>query len=112
MEAPPWDPSSNEYSHQEQSMFGYRGWFVKPNTPARGQLSINAVTLYAYDAADIMDDDNYATVLESFVSTLSLQVAQVNMEKVSGLDYLVLAKKWGLSYCTAWGLHSVASVLV
>ena len=53
-------------------MFNYRGWFVNPNTLARGQLFINSVTLYAYDAADVMDDDNYATVLESFVITPSL----------------------------------------
>ena len=39
-----------------------------------------------------MDDDNYATVLESFVSLLLLCVAQVNNEKVSGLDLLFLPK--------------------
>ena len=58
VEAPPWDL-------QKQSMFDYRGWFVSPNTQARGQLFINAATSYAYDAADVMDDDNYATVLDS-----------------------------------------------
>ena len=31
-----------------------------------------------------MDDDNYATVLESFVGTSSLQVVQVNTKKVFG----------------------------
>ena len=65
VEAPPWDPSNPDYSQQEQSMFDYRGWFVSPNTPARGQLYINSVTAYAYDAANVMDDDNYATVLDS-----------------------------------------------
>ena len=53
--------------------------------------------MYAYDAADVVDDNNYATVLESFVSTSSLQVGQVNTKKVSELDHLVLAKKWGIS---------------
>ena len=51
--------------------------------------------MYAYDAVDVMDDDNHATVLESFVSISSLQVAQVNTKKVSGLN--LLAKKWGVS---------------
>ena len=60
--APLWDPSSPEYSYQEQSMFNYRGQFVSPNTPARGQLFINSVTPYAYDATDVMDDDNYISV--------------------------------------------------
>ena len=44
-----------------------------------------------------MDNYNYDTVWESFVSTLSWQVAQVNTKKVSGLDHLVLSKKWGIS---------------
>ena len=77
-------------------MFKYRGLFVRPSLPARGQLSVNSLILYAYDSAYVMDNGNYATVLESFVSTLQLQVAQVNTEKVSGLDHLVLAKKWGI----------------
>ena len=31
---------------------------------------MNSVTLHAFDAADVMDDDNYATVLERFVQYL------------------------------------------
>ena len=54
MKAPPWNPSSPEYSLQEQSIFNYRGRFVSPNTPARGQLFITSVTSYAYDSADVM----------------------------------------------------------
>ena len=55
-----------------------------------GQLLRNSVTSYAYDAADVLDDNNFATVLESFMK-LSLQVAQVNTKKVSGLGYLALS---------------------
>ena len=62
VQAPLWDPSSPDYSQQEQSIFDYRGRFVSPNTPATGQFYINYVTLYAYHAADVMDDDNYVTV--------------------------------------------------
>ena len=52
-------------------MFNYREQFVSPNTPAMGESFIDSVILYAYDAADVMDNDNYATVLESFVIKLS-----------------------------------------
>ena len=45
---------------------------------------------------DAINDDNYATMLESFVSTLSLQVAQDNTKNVWGIDHFVLAKKWGI----------------
>ena len=78
-------------------MFDYRGLFIIHDTPARGQLFINSVTLYAYDATDVTNNDKYATVLESFVITSSLQIVQVNMEKISGLDPLVLAIKWGIT---------------
>ena len=33
---PPWDPSSPEFTRQEQSMFDYSGWFVSTKGPARG----------------------------------------------------------------------------
>ena len=72
MEAPPWDLSSPEYCQQKQSMFNYTRQFVSPNTTARGHLFINSVTSYAYHAADVMDDDNYATVLDRYVTTSSL----------------------------------------
>ena len=45
-------------------MFDYRLWLVSFNLPARGQLFVNSIILYACDAADVMDDDNYTTVLE------------------------------------------------
>ena len=72
-------------------MFDYRGHFVTSNTPASGLLFANSVTLHAHDATDLMDDDKFVTVLESFVNT-SLQLAQVNTIKVSGLGHLILAK--------------------
>ena len=43
-----------------------KGMFVSPNTPAKEQLLINSVTLYADDAAYVMDNNAYATVLEIF----------------------------------------------
>ena len=42
-----------------------------PTTPAGGQLFINCIILYDFYAADIMDDDNFAPVLESFVIIVS-----------------------------------------
>ena len=59
-----------------------RGWFVIPTTPASGQLFISSFTLYAYDAAKVMDNEYFVTVLESYVTILSLQVAQINTQKI------------------------------
>ena len=69
-EDPPCDISSPAFSRQEQSMLSWRRLFIIPTTPVREPLFINQFTLYNYDAADVMDDDNFATVLESFVMTL------------------------------------------
>ena len=93
MEVPTWDPSSPEYSRQEQNMFEYRRHIVSPTTPARGQIFINSLTLYAYVVADVMDDDNYTTVLESFVNTSLLQVTQVNTKKVLGSTICFLSER-------------------
>ena len=92
-EGPLCNPSHPEFNRQEQIMFNYRGWFVIPTTPWRRQFCINSVKLYAYDAADIMDDENFATLLEHFVLISWLQVAQENTEKVPVLDHFVLAKR-------------------
>ena len=64
----------------------------------------------------LMDDENYATVLKSYDTTLSLWVAKVHTGKVPGLDHLVLAKSWGISpkkalnmihWTTQHGIHTV-----
>ena len=72
IKAPTWDLLSPEFSKQEQNMFDERGWFLICNTPAWKQLFLNSVTLYSYDAAYVMDNDNYATVMEGFVIISSL----------------------------------------
>ena len=68
-----------------------------------------------------MNDDNYATVLDSYVTTLSLPVEQVSTKKVPGLDHLVSCQKMGYFtqentehdplYHTAWCLHIVAPII-
>ena len=72
--------------------------------------------MYDHDIEDVMDDNNYATVLES-LNILSLQVSHVYTKQLSGIDHLVLAKKWGVSpkkalkmiHCTTE--HGVFTVL-
>ena len=58
-EAPHWNPSNTEFVQIEQSMFNHRGQFVTPST-----VIFNYVTFFAYDDADVMDDENFATVLK------------------------------------------------
>ena len=86
-------------------MFDYKEWFVSPNTPVRGQPFVNYITSYTYVNLDIMNNDNFATLLECFVNTSELWVAQVNINKVLGLNHFVLAKKWDISPKKA--LHTI-----
>ena len=96
-EASSWDPSSPEFSRQEHRMFYCMGCIVIPTMPAKQWFFINSVTSYAYDNADVMDNDNFTTMLESFVIILSLLVAQVNTNKIPVHYHLDLAKKWDIS---------------
>ena len=66
--------------------------FVNPNTSTRGQIFINSVTLHANDAADVKGNDNYVTLLEGFIITPSLQLAQVNTKNVLGFTISLLSK--------------------
>ena len=91
---PPWDLSNPEYCKQKQRMFHYRGLFVHANTPTKGQLFFSSVLSYTYDAADVMNHSNFATMLESFFCYVIKCVAQVTIEKLSRLDHLVFAKMW------------------
>ena len=79
-EAPSWDlPNPNSADKNRVSL-------ITGDSLSTLKLQQGDAYLYAYDAADVMDDENYTTVLESFVSASSLQVADVNTKKVSGLD--------------------------
>ena len=46
------------------------GQFVFKAAPTRGHLFIASVTLYAYDAADVMDNSSFITALESWIIIL------------------------------------------
>ena len=50
---------------------------------------------------DVLDDNNFNTVLERFVILSSLQVAQVNTKKFPVLNQLVSVKKLGISHKNA-----------
>ena len=66
-EEPPWDPSTVEYSERETWMLDHQGQISIPTTAARGPVFVSTVVSYslAYDAADVIDNDNLATALEA-----------------------------------------------
>lgn len=106
---PLWDPSSDSFAKQEDGMLDYRGHLLSRATPARGQLVINSVESLAYDAVDVTDDDNFATILDANVNVSIAQVesmrlpeAERNIGRVSSsqkasIDYMDLAERWCIS---------------
>ena len=106
----PWVQPARAGSADQQGMVCHHYYSSK------GKLFIKSFTSCAYDAADVMDNDNFATVLESFMIS-SLQIAQVNTKKVPGLAHLILMKKWDISLKKALHIfchttqHGVCTVL-
>ena len=58
----PWDPSKNEYSERETHMLDHQDQISIPATVAKEQVFVSTVVSYslAYNATDVMDNDNLA----------------------------------------------------
>ena len=77
-------------------MLDHRGQISIPATAARGPVLVSAVVSYslAYDAADVMDNDNLATALEAQIQII---IALIGMVRKPSKDPIVLAKRWGIT---------------
>ena len=66
-EETPWNPSMNEYSERETHMLHHQGQISISATAAREPVHVSTVISYslAYDAIDVMDNDNLATALSA-----------------------------------------------
>ena len=95
-EEPPLDPSTSKYSEQETQMLDHQGQISIPATAARGQVFVSAVVSYslAYDAADVMDNDNLATALEA---QIQISIVLIGAVRKPSIDPIVLAKRWHIT---------------
>ena len=96
MEEPPWDPSTSEYSERETQMLDYQGQISIPATATRGPVYVSTVISYslAYDATDVMDNDNHATTLEA---QIQISIVLIGTSRKPSIDPIVLAKRWGIA---------------
>ena len=62
----------------------------------RGPVFVSAFVSYslAYDAADVMDNDNLATALES---QIQISIALIGIVRKPSIEPIVLAKQWGIT---------------
>ena len=77
-------------------MLDHQGQISIPTTAARGPVFVSAVVSYslAYDATDVMDNDNLATSLEA---QIQITIALIGMVRKPSIDPIVLAKIWGIT---------------
>ena len=77
-------------------MLDHPGLVSIPTTVARGPIFVSAVVSYllAYDAADVMDNDNLATALEA---QIQISIVLIGMVRKPSIDLIVLAKRWGIT---------------
>ena len=94
-EEPHWDLSMNEYAERETQMLDHQGQISIPAT-ARGPVFDSAVVTYslAYDATDVMENDNLVTALES---QIQISLVLIGTVRKLSIEPIVLAKRWGIT---------------
>ena len=92
-EEPPWDPSIIEYSEQETHMSDHQVQISIPATAASGPAFISTAILYslAYDATDVMDDDNLAT---AFLAQIQINIVMIGTIRKPSVELIVLTKQY------------------
>ena len=81
----------NEYSERQTQMLHHQGQISIPATAARGPACISTVVSYslAYDAADVMDNDNLATAL---LAQIQISIVLIGTVRKPSAELIVLAK--------------------
>ena len=75
-------------------MSGQQGQIILPDRAAYGPVYVSTVILYslAYDAIDVMDNNNLATALTAQVK---VSIALIGKVRKLSIEPIVLAKQWG-----------------
>ena len=91
-----WDPSTSECSERETQMLNHQAQINFLSTSARAPVFVCTVFSYslAYDAADVMDNDNHATALKA---QIQISTVLIGMVIKPSIDPIVLAKRWGIT---------------
>jgi hypothetical protein len=94
-----WDPMTNLYEQQENSMADYSGNIIR-DAAMRGQvptLIVNELQSLTTDLADMMHDCNFYQVLISHVGISSVNASlsrHVQLRKAVPIDCMTLAARW------------------
>ena len=92
----PWDLSMNEYSKRDPDMLNHWGHISIPATATRGPVLVSAVISYslAYDAIDVIDNDNLATAMSV---NICISIALIGMVRKLSVVPIVLERRWSIT---------------
>ena len=77
-------------------MLDHQGQISIPTTVARGPVYVSTVVLYslAYDAADVMDNNNVVTAMSA---QIQISIGLIGMVRKPSVELIVLAKRWSIT---------------
>ena len=83
-------------SERKTRMLDHQGQIIIPATVAREPVYVSAVISYslAFDAADVMDNDNLETALST---QIQISILLIGMVRKPSLEPIVLVKRWGIT---------------
>ena len=92
----PLDPSTNEYSEQETQMLDHQDLVSIPTTVARGPVFVSTIVSYslAYDAADVMVNDN---LLTSLSAQIQINISLIGTVRKLSIESMVLAQQLSIT---------------
>ena len=98
----PWDPYDSAFEEQEKAMTDCHGDIIDSRANARGRSLVISALSTIPEAADIDDDENLATILQSKVVISSVDTGKstsgiVRTKTKKPVDAQTLARRWGIS---------------
>ena len=88
-----WDPSCTRYEEQEEAMIDHRGEFVPRVADDAPKMVINSLSSFT-PLADITDNDNFASVLQSKVNVSATSSGVIHSSQKKPVDAPTLARRW------------------
>ena len=93
-----WDLTTTIYEEQELAMVDHHGNITRASdSPAKGCLVINVLSLMTTDVADITNNDNFHVVLNSQVHISSVETlsnGHFTTQQNRPIDHMTLASRW------------------
>ena len=92
-----WEPASNRFQMQEESMMDHKGEIVHVDDRERPMI-ISSLNSLVMPAANITDDDNFAEALSSKVRVSAVSSGNIRSSQGKAVDAHALSRRWHIPY--------------